>query len=259
MKINKLLIITSLTLTLLSGCSQVKQEAPAANNDKIITQRTTTTQKSNTNVTTNEDQKQVNFEKPFPYQHKKIFKMLNLDFLGRAQGSHIQLSENQTPEKKRSPYLTIRPSGWHNYKFYVNGKPTWFFNRGHLVGYQFCGIDQAPGNMITQTQYLNQGGTTHMDDQNTKGQLYYENKLRTWLINHPSDKLDYSVIPLYRSNELVPRGVKLTYTGYNENGQNISVDVNSPYVKKDKNINSVILENTSPLAKIDYQTGRIIK
>lgn len=203
--------------------------------------------------------KQKKFIKPYKYRKAKKFKMMKLDSLGRAKASHIQLSAKQVPTVKRKPYLTIRPSGWHNYKLVTNnhGKPytTWLFNRGHLVGYQFCGLNQAPGNMITQTEYVNQGGLTGMNDHNARGQLYYENRLRSWLNTHPQDKLDYSVAAIYKGKELVPRKVRLTFVGLNKHNKQIKINMPTPKVKHSNKVAHVTLANNSPQAVINYATG----
>lgn len=265
---------------MLSACTATKQEAPAHTNhvkqaqnnvkpkQKMhILQRETDNrfnklrEKAN-NGNVHLTKAQANFIKPYKYQSSKIFKMMPRDSYGRALASHIQLSENQAAFNKRSPYLTIRPSGWHNYKFTTskNGNPytTWLYNRGHLVGYQFCGLNQAPGNMITQTTYLNQGGITGMNDQNPEGQLYYENKLRSWLIKHPADKLDYSVAALYAPGELVPQAVRLSYVGYTPRGKKIRINmpIGSKAKRAHDKLSYVILSNTSPQATINYKTGR---
>lgn len=266
------LMIAGLAL-MLSACTTTKQEAPANTNRvkqeqkmHILKHKTASLvkqfrEKSNKG-TVHLTKAQANFIKPYKYQPSKIFKMMPRDSYGRALASHIQLNESQAAFKKRSPYLTIRPSGWHNYKFTTskNGKPytTWLYNRGHLVGYQFCGLNQAPGNMITQTTYLNQGGLTGMNDQNPEGQLYYENKLRSWLIKHPADKLDYSVAALYAPGELVPQAVRLSYVGYTPRGKKIRINmpIGSKAKRAHDKLSYVILSNTSPQATINYKTGR---
>lgn len=244
-----ILVLASLSLT---ACAKTQQEAPIHTGKDVET-----SYKKNVLSTPKQTNTQKGFSKPFKYNNgKKRFEMLKLDSLNRAQGSHIQLKESQTPKVKRAKRLTIEPSGWHNYKFKANNsRYSWVYNRGHLVGYQFCGVNQAPGNMITQTGYLNQGGLTGMDDKNDKGQLYYENKLRTWLIKHPQNSLDYSVIPIYKGDELVPRQVKLTYVGYNEHGKEIAINLHGLETGDSNNVHSVTLENSTPVANINYETG----
>ena len=201
---------------------------------------------------------------PYKYQKgKKKFKMEPLDKLGRARLSHIQLNLAQLPHKKRSQYITVSPSGWHNYRFSVKDndriKETWLFNRGHLVGYQFCGINNDKRNLVAETAYLNQGSLDKMDVQNKRSMLYYENGLRNWMSLHPQYSLDYSVRPVYQhKKDLVPSSVVLTFMGYDANGKPVKIDLNSAYVKTHDKISYVNLANTSPQAKIDYKTGTAI-
>lgn len=206
-----------------------------------------------------ETAKQKQFAKPLKFDKKakaSQMHMLPLDKYKRAQGSHIQLDKWQLPKRKRSPYLTVRPSGWHNYKYYYDGKTGWLFNRGHLVGYQFCGLDQDIRNMITQTAYVNQGSLNGMDDNNSKGQLFYENRLAYWIKSHPQDKLDYAVIPLYHGKELVPRQIKFYFVGFNKHGKKIRVNGIDGLARYKGKEGYLTLDNISPNAVIDYKTGR---
>lgn len=261
MKKHVFTILLAGAILFIAGCSQ-KQEAPAKTaqayqSEHIVTHKNEANKMALRPALT---EKQNDFTKPYKYTSKKEFKMLPLDSIGRSQGSHIQLSESQTPKVKRSSYLTVKPSGWRNFKLITtkNGKPytTWLFNRGHLVGYQFCGLNQAPQNMITQTEYVNQGSLTGMDDKNIHGQLFYENALRKWLIHNPTKKLDYSVVPEYHGKELVPRKVLLTYVGLTKSGKKVPINLHSSLEKYYTNgQTSVTLNNDSPQAKIDYQNN----
>lgn len=193
------------------------------------------------------------------FGNRRVFVTKPLDSLGRAQGSHIQVNYHTLPRNKRPQYITVNPTGWHNTKFSVKNthpvKYNWLYNRGHLVGYQFCGVNSDKRNLITQTTYVNQGSLNGMDDNNPNGQLYYENKLRNWINTHKKDTLDYSVTPGYTGNDLVPRYVVLTYTGYDSKGNEISVNLNADKAKKSGKYYYVLLPNTSPQAKINYKTG----
>ena len=194
--------------------------------------------------------------KPFNYLGGKRRLVLGkLDNLGRATGSHIQLKESETPKVQRSQWLTVRPSGWHNYKFRYQGRTTWLFNRGHLVGYQFCGLNNEPRNLITETQYMNQGAVTHMDDSNAKAMLFYENRLRSWMRSHYNNSLDYSVVPVYKGSELVPRGVRLTFVGYTTRGKRQRINMATSRIKYSGKVGQVYLPNSTPVAKINYMTG----
>lgn len=78
----------------------------------------------------------------------------------------------------------------------------WLMARGHLVGYQFSGLNNEARNLVPETAWFNGGNFTGTNDGNTASMLYYENRLDSWLANHPNYYLDYQVTPLYEGNEL---------------------------------------------------------
>lgn len=174
-----------------------------------------------------------------------------LDSLGRAVDAHIQLNVQNMPKAKREPRLTYNPVGWHNYKF--DGK--WLMNRGHLVGYQFSGLNDEPKNLVPETAYFNAGSLSGMDDSNTSSMLYYENRLAIWLKTHPKDWLDYQVTPIYKGNELIPRKVRLSYIGYDEKDQALKINIGGHESQNTQGITTVELNNTSPNASINYSDG----
>jgi DNA-entry nuclease len=192
------------------------------------------------------------------FEHKKQLVMGKLDVLGRATYSHIQLKSSDKPQAKREARLTYNPSGWHNYKFSYSpsGKKTWVMNRGHLVGYQFCGLNDEPRNLITETAWMNQGDFDGMDDSNEQSMLYYENRLNQWLLDHPNDYLDYKVTPIYTGSELVARQVKLEYVGITSAGQFEQIRLGGSLEQSVIAKCTVVLENVAPNITIDYQTGR---
>lgn len=204
---------------------------------------------------------QVKFIKPMKYVNRRKFVVLPQDYQDRPMGAHIQISKKQLPTKVRDQYLPDNPVGFKNFSFIFNdhGKKTktYFYNRGHLVGYQFCGVNDDPRNMITETQYVNQGGLTKMDADNPQGQLYYEEKLRHWLDSHTQDRLDYSVVPVYGgSQELVPRDVYLTFVGYNKHKKLVRINIGGK-AKYTNRVGHVLLKNYSPFGAINYQTGAV--
>src|SRR5699024_781790 len=89
-------------------------------------------------------------EKP-SWSGKYKLEMKELDHLGRAVQSHILLQKKNMPKEAREPRLNYNPVGWHNYKF--DGK--WLMNRGHLVGYQFSGLNDEARNLVPETAYMN--------------------------------------------------------------------------------------------------------
>lgn len=191
-------------------------------------------------------------------------KMINqsLDNLGRAVDGHIQVKASQLPQESREPKLKYNPVGWHNYKFLYKSKDntlqeTWLMNRGHLIGYQFSGLNDVGDNLTPMTHYLNAGRIGKgMDASNTDAMLYYETQLRQWVEQNPKMSLDYQVTPLYKDNELLPRQIRLSYIGYNTSGQLIPIQFNTDLEKHtDDGVSVVFLENVSPQATINYATG----
>lgn len=183
------------------------------------------------------------------------------DHLGRATSAHIQLQDKDEPKKKRTPRIKYNPVGWHNYKLaYGNqGKKSWLFNRGHLIGYQFSGLTNEGENLVPLTAWTNSGNYNGMDDSNIEGMLYYENRLDSWLANHPNFWLDYKVMPVYSGEELIPRQLLLQYVGLDESGHLINITLGSPKESVDiYGITTVILDNYSKNATIDYLNGTAV-
>lgn len=190
---------------------------------------------------------------------KKQHVMGNLDGLGRATYSHIQLQNRDTPTKKRASRLTFNPVGWHNFKFYYGdgSKQAWLMNRGHLIGYQFSGLNDEPKNLVPETAWMNAGNYRGMNDGNPGSMLYYENRLDSWIANHPNYWLDYKVTPIYQGDELIPRQVELAYVGLDSDGKPLEIHVGSDRENIDASgVTHVVLDNVSPNADIDYATGR---
>ncbi len=201
---------------------------------------------------------------PLSYTGKKQLVLGNFDSLGRATFSHIQLKDADEPVSgSREPRINFDPIGWHNYQMKYQSasggfKKAWLMNRGHLVGYQFSGLNDEGRNLVPMTRYLNAGSISDniMDDNNYNAMLFYENGLDDWLHEHPSYTLDYYVIPNYTERELIPRTVTLYWTGFDEKGQSIRVTLKELGLESyNGNIAKVTLKNVSDNAKIDYATG----
>ncbi|HEM3504286.1 TPA: DNA/RNA non-specific endonuclease [Streptococcus suis] len=193
-----------------------------------------------------------------PFNGNKQIVLGEFDTLGRATSAHIQLQNKDEPKKRREPRIKFTPVGWHNYKIaYGNqGKKSWLFNRGHLIGYQFSGLTDEGKNLVPLTAWTNSGNYKGTDDSNFEGMLYYENRLDSWLANHPHFWLDYKVTPIYSGDELIPRQISLQYVGLDESGNLININLGSPKESVDRyGITTVILDNYSKNATIDYLKG----
>ncbi|HFU3800740.1 TPA: DNA/RNA non-specific endonuclease [Streptococcus suis] len=196
-----------------------------------------------------------------PFNGNKQIVLGEFDTLGRATSAHIQLQDKDEPKKRREPRIKFTPVGWYNYKIaYGNqGKKSWLFNRGHLIGYQFSGLTDEGKNLVPLTAWTNSGNYKGTDDSNFEGMLYYENRLDSWLANHPHFWLDYKVTPIYSGDELIPRQISLQYVGLDESGNLININLGSPKESVDGyGITTVILDNYSKNATIDYLKGTAI-
>ncbi|WP_025730192.1 DNA/RNA non-specific endonuclease [Atopobacter phocae] len=180
-----------------------------------------------------------------------------LDQYGRAVGAHMILNDKHEPGrngKKRNGRINVDPKGWKN--FNIDNK--WVNNRGHLLGYQFSGLNDELRNLVTMSAYLNKGKEGNGTNQNNpEGMLFYEQRLDSWLRLHPNYKLDYFVKPLYHDDNLTPYAVYMQWVGVDDKDQlfEVKIDGNS------KNIyelyHAVTLQNTSPSYNIDYKTGEV--
>lgn len=194
---------------------------------------------------------------PLPFSGTRQFVMEPQDNLGRAHKSHIQMKYSDKPKNNRATRLNYNPPGWHNYQFKIpnSNKKDWEFARGHLVGYQFCGLNDEPKNLVQETAWFNSGNYNGIDETNIDSMIFYENKLAEWMKTNQSDWLDYSVEAIYRGNELMPRQIKLQFVGINSSGQPIQINTGGHQENIENSMGQVILNNTSPNANIDYATG----
>lgn len=193
-------------------------------------------------------------QEPLEFNGQKQLILGSLDDLGRATNAHIQLKSTDEPghnNQKRNAKLTYDPVGWHNYKILGS----WLFDRGHLVGYQFSGLNDEARNLVPETHYLNAGKIGQgMDGSNQNSMLYYENHLDSWLELHPNYFLDYQVTPIYQGNELLPRQIRLAYIGLDTLGNYLPISVGGKE-QPGNHATVVILDNVSPNVNVDYATG----
>ena len=193
-----------------------------------------------------------------PFKRSKQLVLGELDSYKRSTQAHIQLRYDDKPTEQRESKINVDPVGWHNFKFPIDysGKEAWFMNRGHLVGYQFSGLNDELRNLTPMTDYLKTGIMTGTDEKNPVAMLFYEEKLAAWLKQNKNAWLDYRVTPLYTDSELIPRQVELQYAGISANGRLIPIQFNSSLEEVNEDgTTRVILNNDAPNGTLDYQTG----
>lgn len=243
----KIVLTSVVLLSLLTsvGCSKHKEKVKVA--EPVTTEQTT---QDNTKL-----YKEAGL---LTFKNEKQLELGELDTKSRATYAHIQLKDSDEPKKKREPKLKFDPVGWHNYKFYYGDgtKEAWLMNRGHLVGYQFSGLNDEGRNLVPMTAWLNTGSFTGTDDKNQSSMLYYENGLDSWLANHPNYYLDYKVTAVYKDDELIPRQIELQYVGIDQDGKLLEIQLDSSKEKIDQySVTHVALDNVSANAEINYADG----
>ncbi|WP_313631032.1 DNA/RNA non-specific endonuclease [Enterococcus devriesei] len=118
----------------------------------------------------------------------------DLDHLNRATSAEALLNKKLMPTEKRGEIASVTPTGWHNKK--INGQ--YLYNRSHLIGYQLTGQNANWKNLITGTRQLN-----------SPEMLRFEMDIRYYLEKSPKNYVRYSVVPIFRDDELLARGVHM--------------------------------------------------
>ncbi|MGG5372655.1 DNA/RNA non-specific endonuclease [Enterococcus sp. AZ196] len=118
----------------------------------------------------------------------------DLDHLNRATAAEALLNKKLMPTEKRGEISSVTPTGWHNKK--VNGQ--YLFNRSHLIGFQLTGQNANWKNLITGTRQLN-----------SPEMLRFEMDIKYYLEKSNKNYVRYSVIPVFRGDELLARGVHM--------------------------------------------------
>ncbi len=118
----------------------------------------------------------------------------DLDRLNRATGAEALLNKKLMPTEKRGEIASVTPTGWHNKK--INGQ--YLFNRSHLIGYQLTGQNANWKNLITGTRQLN-----------SPEMLRFEMDIKYYLEKSSKNYVRYSVVPIFRGDELLARGVHM--------------------------------------------------
>lgn len=117
-----------------------------------------------------------------------------LDVLNRVGVANALLHQSMMPTEERGDISTIFPSGWKQKKL-SDGK--WLYNRSHLIAFRFSGENDNWQNLFTGTQQMNQQAMT-----------LYEEKVADYL-KETGHHVRYRVTPIFKEDELVPRGVQI--------------------------------------------------
>lgn len=117
----------------------------------------------------------------------------DLDNLNRVTAANAMLNVSLMTTAKREP-LHWNPTGWHNKRI----SSGWLYNRSHLIGYQLTGQNNNPKNLMTGTRSLN-----------SPEMLAHEMDVAYYLKQSSSNYIRYRITPVFRGDELLPRGVQM--------------------------------------------------
>lgn len=159
------------------------------------------------------------------------------DRLNRANQANARLSYTQymKVKKMKRPRIPNNPVGWY-YKGRSNNQNILFhnmsltlYNRSHLIAWMFSGDVGSPKNLVTGTRAMNSPGMQDFETQISD--VLYRDKLH----------VRYQVTPIYKDNELLPRGIHMMAKSVEDDGK--ACDIN------------VYVFNVQPNYTIDYTTG----
>lgn len=131
----------------------------------------------------------------------------DLDNLNRVTAANAMLNVSLMPKAKREP-LHWNPTGWHNKR--ISGG--WLYNRSHLIGYQLTGQNDNPKNLMTGTRSLN-----------SPEMLAHEMDIAYYLKQSNAHYIRYRVTPVFRGDELLPRGVQMEAQSIGDNSVHFNV------------------------------------
>lgn len=151
-----------------------------------------------------------------------------LDKLGRCGITVACLGKDLMPTESRGDISSVKPTGWHSVR-YDNVDGNSLYNRCHLIGFQLAGENANEKNLITGTRYLN-----------VIGMLPFENMVADY-IKETGNHVMYRVIPVFKDNELVARGVQMEGYSVEDEGDGICFNV--------------FCYNVQPGIEIEYSTG----
>lgn len=174
----------------------------------------------------------------------------------KALVTHKSVEDNATKNKKRPAFdYKTHVAGEYSDGRYDPTKGTWLgkhsnnkimqlkgykgylYNKSHSLAWSLGG-DMKNHNLTLGTRSQNVGTNKTKDG---GGMGYAEEKVRNVVTNKPNTKVYYKVTPVYKDNELIPRGSHVQAKSINDNGKSI-------------NLNTWIFNNEDGV-KINYHNG----
>ena len=148
-----------------------------------------------------------------------------LDNLGRCGVAEAVISPESMSNEERGYIGSIKPAGYRSIQYDSIARKS-LYHRCHLLGHKLTGENANERNLVTGTEYLNE-----------EGMGYWEQELADYVLA-TGKKVRYRVTPVYRGNELLPRGVLMEA------------------MSEDKNFHfNVYCYNVEPGIEINYNNG----
>lgn len=119
----------------------------------------------------------------------------------------------------------------------LEGYKGYIYNKSHSLAWSLGG-DMETHNLTLGTRAQNVGTNK---DSNGGGMGYSETQVRNAIYDNPEVKVYYQVTPVYKENELMPRGSHVRAYSTNDDGQTVNLNV--------------WVSNTQKGLSIDYQNG----
>ncbi|WP_349549763.1 DNA/RNA non-specific endonuclease [Leuconostoc pseudomesenteroides] len=215
----KILIIVAILIgivyfnrvTIIQKIVSLGTQSPIVNIDKQTNQKNENEQLSDLNfsgqsvVPVNDNQPTFSTDDLKP-SNSGWQKLSNLDWLGRPQVANALLNKKLMPpaqKYKARERLTVKTPGYHAIKTGTN-QTDWLYNRSHLIGYQFTGLNNESKNLITGTRQLNADSR-----KDAQSMVTFETEVADYLKLSENNYVRYQVTPIHKNVELVPRGVHM--------------------------------------------------
>lgn len=115
----------------------------------------------------------------------------------------------------------------------LDGYRGYIYNKSHSLAWSLGG-DMETHNLTLGTRAQNVGTNK---DSNGGGMGYSETQIRNAIFDKPETKVYYQVTPVYKGNEIVPRGSHVRAYSVNDNGQTINLNVWVSNTQKGVHIN----------------------
>ncbi len=164
-------------------------------------------------------------------KHKISYEIYNdRDSLGRCTLAVACIGKDIMPTEPRKSISSVKPTGWINKTYPTILGSNTLYNRSHLIAHSLTGENANRENLITGTNYMNQGSMTEFEDM-----------VLDYMRENTKNHVIYRVTPIFEGDNLLASGVLMEAYSVEDEGDGICFNV--------------YLYNVQPGVIIDYATG----